>query len=164
MLNLLGEYDVKVDAKGRMMFPAKLRKALEEVIHHGLVINRDIFQKCLVLYPKPEWDKVNDEMSRLSRYNRKHQLFQRKFMKGATLLELDSAGRILIPSTLLEYAGIETGKSKELKVTGQGEKIDIWSKASYEAEILDEDFDFGELAEEVRRDIENQGGPEGSNK
>ena len=82
MLNLLGEYTCKIDAKGRLMFPARLRKQLETVLHNGLVINRDIFEGCLVVYPQPEWDKVNREMSRLSRYNRKHQLFQRKFMKG----------------------------------------------------------------------------------
>ena len=52
-------------------------------------MNRDIFEDYLVLYPKPEWDKVNAEMARLSRYNKKHQLFQRKFMKGATHVDLD---------------------------------------------------------------------------
>ena len=97
MLNLLGEYTCKIDAKGRLMFPARLRKQLETVLHNGLVINRDIFEGCLVVYPQPEWDKVNREMSRLSRYNRKHQLFQRKFMKGATHVELDGSGRINIP-------------------------------------------------------------------
>ena len=73
MLNLLGEHICRIDAKGRLMFPAKLRRQLDKVLHHGLVINRDIFEGCLVLYPKPEWDKVNTEMTQLSRYNRKHQ-------------------------------------------------------------------------------------------
>ena len=67
MLNLLGEHPCRIDAKGRLMFPAKLRKQLDGVMHHGLVVNRDIFEGCLVLYPKPEWDKVNAEMARLSR-------------------------------------------------------------------------------------------------
>lgn len=156
MLNLLGEYDCKLDAKGRIMFPSKLRKQLEEVIHHGLVINRDIFEKCLVIYPKPEWDKVNEEMSRLSRYNKKHQLFQRKFMKGATLLELDATGRILIPSSIMGHADLDPKSSKELKLTGIGEKMEIWSKANYDAKVLqdDEEFDFEDLAEEVRKDID----------
>ncbi len=72
MLNLLGEYKCKIDVKGRLMFPARLRRQLELILHHGLVVNRDIFEDCLVIYPQPEWDKVNNEMSRLSRYNRKH--------------------------------------------------------------------------------------------
>lgn len=156
MLNLLGEHHCKVDLKGRMMFPARFRKQLENLIHHGLVINRDIFSRCLVLYPKPEWDKVNEEMSRLSRYNQKHQLFQRKFMKGATLVELDTAGRLLIPSILLEYAEVDLKRNNELILTGLGEKMELWSSANYRKEILDEDFDFGALAEEVRKDIDQK--------
>ncbi len=155
MLNLLGEYDCKVDSKGRIMFPAKLRKQLEPVLSHGLVINRDIFAKCLVLYPKPEWDKVNEEMSRLSRYNRAHQQFQRRFMNGATAIELDSAGRMLLPASLIEYAGIDPKTAKEVKVNGIGQKIELWSKSAYEAEILDHGDDFGELAELVRKDLDN---------
>ncbi len=156
MLNLLGEYKCKIDVKGRLMFPAPLRRQLELILHHGLVVNRDIFEDCLVIYPQPEWDKVNQEMSRLSRYNRKHQLFQRKFMKGATHVELDGSGRINLPSLLLEHAGINAKEDNEIIVSGLGEKIEIWSKARYSASVLDdnEDFDFGDLAEEVRRDLE----------
>jgi MraZ protein len=156
MLNLLGEYTCKVDAKGRLSFPARLRKQLDGVLHHGLVLNRDIFEGCLVLYPQPEWDKVNAEMSRLSRYNRKHQLFQRKFMKGATHVELDGAARISIPAALLAHAGIDLAEGNEVVVSGIGEKIEIWSKARYDEQVLSDgdDFDFGDLAEEVRRDLE----------
>ena len=111
MLNLLGEHTCRIDVKGRLMFPARLRKQLDKVLHHGLVVNRDIFEECLVLYPKPEWDKVNSEMTQLSRYNKKHQLFQRKFMKGATIVDLDASGRLNIPAALLEYAGIENGSA-----------------------------------------------------
>jgi MraZ protein len=156
MLNLLGEHTCRIDAKGRLMFPARLRRQLEMVIHHGLVINRDIFENCLILYPKPEWDKVNDEMTQLSRYNKKHQLFQRKFMKGATLLELDSSGRLNVPAALLEYAGIDLKKGNEIIVSGLGEKVEIWSKEAYSKQVLsdEDDFDFGDLAEVVRKDID----------
>ena len=156
MLNLLGEHNCKIDAKGRLMFPARLRRQLESVIHHGLVINRDIFEKCLMLYPKPEWDKVNAEMTQLSRYNRKHQLFQRKLMKGATIVDLDASGRLNVPSALLEYAGIDLNNGNEIIVSGLGEKVEIWTKEAYQAQVLDdsEDFDFGGLAEDVRKDID----------
>jgi MraZ protein len=157
MLNLLGEYHCKVDAKGRLLFPARLKKQLENILHHGLVVNRDIFTDCLIIYPKPEWDKVNEEMSRLSRYNQKHQMFQRKFMKGATLLELDSVGRLSIPSVLLDHAGVND-KTNEIVITGLGEKMEVWSLAKYETSVLgDDDVDFGSLAEEVRKDIESRG-------
>jgi len=156
MLNLLGEHKCKIDAKGRLMFPARLRRQLENIIHHGLVINRDIFENCLVLYPKPEWDKVNGEMTQLSRYNRKHQVFQRKFMKGATLVDLDSSGRLNIPTALLDYAGIDLSKSNEIIVSGLGEKVEIWTVEAYQTQVLndEEDFDFGNLAEDVRKDID----------
>ncbi len=156
MLNLLGEYHCRIDAKGRVSFPAKLRKQLDRVLHDGLVVNRDIFEGCLVLYPKPEWDKVNAEMGQLSRYDRQHQLFQRKFMKGATLVELDGSGRMLLPSALLDHAGLEAGKAADCVVTGLGEKIEVWAKDRFENQVLgdDEDFDFGALAERVRQDIE----------
>jgi MraZ protein len=121
-----------------------------------LGVTRDIFEECLVIYPQPEWDKVNREMSRLSRYNKKHQLFQRKFMKGATHVELDGAGRMNIPALLLEHAGIELPNDNEIIVSGLGEKIEVWSKTRYDLNVLDdvEDFDFGLLAEDVRKDIE----------
>ena len=156
MLNLLGEYTCKIDAKGRLMFPARLRKQLDRVLHSGLVVNRDIFEGCLVIYPQPEWDKVNQEMSRLSRYNRKHQLFQRKFMKGATHVELDSSGRVNLPALLLDHAGIHIQSDNEVIVSGLGEKIEIWSKARYSQSVLEgpDEFDFGDLAEDVRRDLE----------
>lgn len=158
MLNLLGEYGCKVDAKGRLMFPSKLRKQLEEVLHHGLVLNRDIFEPCLVLYPKPEWDRVNAEMSRLSRYNRKHQAFQRKFMKGATLIELDATGRMLIPSALMSYAGIDPAGDNEVIVTGVLEKIEVWNAKRYDENVLnDDDEDFSDLADDIRRQIEGPG-------
>ena len=152
MLNLLGEHPCRIDAKGRLMFPAKLRKQLDGVIHHGLVVNRDIFEGCLVLYPKPEWDKVNAEMARLSRYNRKHQLFQRKFMKGATHVDLDGSGRINLPSALLAYAGINPKDANEVIVSGLGEKVEIWNQDAYNKQVIqDEDnLDFGLVADRDR--------------
>ena len=155
MLNLLGEYHCKADAKGRVLFPARLKKQLENILHHGLVVNRDIFTQCLVIYPKPEWDKVNEEMSRLSRYNQKHQLFQRKFMKGATMIELDAAGRMSIPSVLLEYIQINS-KENDLVITGLGEKMEIWNRGAYQNQVLGDDMDFSDLAEEVRKDLDGK--------
>ena len=100
-------------------------------------------------------------MSRLSRYDRNHQLFQRKFMKGATLVEVDASGRLLVPSALLGHAGLEAGKAGDCVVTGLGEKIEVWSKARFEEQVLggEDDFDFGALAETVRQDIDPSRNP-----
>lgn len=153
MLNLLGEHICKVDNKGRMLFPSKLRKQLEEVIHHGLVLNRDIYSNCLVLYPKPEWDRIQQDFSRLNRYNRNHLEFMRRFLNGATPLELDNAGRLSLPSHLLDYAGIDLKKSNELVVIGALEKMEIWSLANHNKMVTDNQSDFAALAEQVQRDL-----------
>ncbi|HLV53330.1 MAG TPA: division/cell wall cluster transcriptional repressor MraZ [Cryomorphaceae bacterium] len=144
MLNLLGEYDCKLDSKGRMMFPSGLKKQLQEVLHEGFVVNRDLFDKCLVIYPKREWEEVARRVGKLNRFVAKNVRFMRRFNNGATPVELDGAGRILLPASLTAYAELE----KEVKVTGSFGRIEVWSKANYEA-ALNEDVDLGALSEEV---------------
>ena len=155
MLNLLGEYDCKLDAKGRMLFPAGLRRQLQEVVHEGFVINRDLFDKCLVLYPMSQWEKVSSQVNKLNRFVAKNVRFIRKFNNGATKVELDSAGRMLIPSSLAGYAGLD----KKLKVAGNGDRIEIWSASEYQ-KMLDEDVDMASLAEDVMGDIDPDGDDE----
>lgn len=149
MLNLLGEYDCKLDAKGRMLFPAGLKRQLQEIIHEGFVVNRDMFDKCLVLYPMSEWDTVSRQVNKLNRFVAKNVKFIRKFNNGATRVELDSAGRMLIPQALSAFAGLE----KNVKMTGNGNRIEIWSASAYQA-MLDEDVDMAALAEEVMGSID----------
>lgn len=144
MLNLLGEYDCKLDAKGRLMMPSGLKKQLQDVVREGFVINRDLFEKCLVLYPMKEWKRVSAEIGTLNRFVRKNVLFIRRFNNGATQVDVDSNGRILIPSSLSAYAEMK----KELKVIGNGDRIELWSKENYEA-MLSEDIDMASLSEEV---------------
>ncbi len=144
MLNLLGEYDCKLDDKGRMMFPAGLKKQLQEVLHEGFVVNRDMFESCLVLYPTKQWAGVQGEINKLNRFVAKNVRFIRKFHNGATPVELDAAGRMLIPASLAGFAGI----TKDVKVTGSGDRIEIWDKAKYEA-MLNDGEDMASLAEDV---------------
>lgn len=153
MLNLLGEYTCKLDNKGRMLFPARLRKQLESVIHAGLVLNRDIYSKCLVLYPEPEWTRIQQDFNRLNRYNREHLEFQRRFLNGATVLELDNAGRLSIPSKLLEYAEVDLSKSNELVLVGAFEKMELWSEANHRKLFESNDQGFADLADKVQRDL-----------
>ncbi|MCH2213780.1 MAG: division/cell wall cluster transcriptional repressor MraZ [Flavobacteriales bacterium] len=147
MLNLLGEYDCKLDAKGRLMFPAALKRQLEDVLHEGFVINRDLFEKCLVLYPRGEWNTVSRQLDGLNRFIKKNVSFIRRFNNGATPVTLDGTGRLLVPMALAAYADFE----KEVKLMGNGDRIEIWSKLHYE-QMLNEDIDMGALSEEVMGD------------
>jgi MraZ protein len=154
MLKLLGEYPCKLDNKGRLLFPAKLRKPLEEVIHHGLVINRDIYNKCLVLYPQPTWERISTDLDEMNIYSDKHLDFVRYFLNGAEEVYLDSAGRINIPSNLLEYAEVDLKKNNELILCGLGQKMELWSKATREKKFNNPDFNFASLAKEVKDEIQ----------
>src|ERR1700749_2758582 len=105
MSHFLGEFDCKLDAKGRMMIPSNLKKQLPEAEKDGLVINRG-FEKNLVIYTRKEWDKIVEDLSKLNSYEKKTREFIRYFTRGASELMLDSANRVLLPKSLLEYAGI----------------------------------------------------------
>ncbi len=144
MLNLLGEYDCKVDAKGRLLLPAGLKKQLQEFAHEGFVVNRNIFDPCLDVYPMSEWNKVAEKLSKLNRFVRKEALFIRKFLNGATPVSPDGNGRLNLPVGLANYAQLK----KEVKVLGNNDRIEIWDKKLYE-QMLNEDIDFAALAEEV---------------
>lgn len=144
MTSLIGEFDCKVDAKGRFMFPVNLRKQLEEVFEKGFVINRNLHQKCLVLYPMSEWNKLNKKLSKLNRLIKANDVFVRKFTGGATSAEADNTGRVLLPKALVDYADIKT----DIKVLGSNNVIEIWDKKLYE-NFLDQDVDIEKLAEDV---------------
>lgn len=144
MTSLIGEFDCKVDAKGRFMFPVNLRKQLEEVFEKGFVINRNLHQKCLVLYPIGEWNKLNKKLSKLNRLIKANDVFVRKFTGGATAAEADNTGRVLLPKALVEYADIKA----DIKVLGSNNVIEIWDKKLYE-QFLDQDIDIEKLAEDV---------------
>jgi MraZ protein len=144
MTGLIGEFDCKVDVKGRFMFPVNLKKQLDIAFEKGFVINRNLHQKCLVLYPIAEWEKLNKKLSKLNRLIKANDVFVRKFTGGATGCEADSAGRILLPKALNDYADIKT----DIKVLGSNNVIEIWDKKLYE-DFLDQDVDIEKLAQDV---------------
>lgn len=144
MTGLIGEYDCKVDAKGRFMFPMDLKKQMNLLFDKGFVINRNLHQKCLVLYPLNEWEKLNKKLSKLNRLIKANDVFVRKFTGGATNIEADNTGRLLVPKSLNEYAGIQA----DLKVLGSNNVIELWDKKLYE-EFLLQDVDIEKLAEDV---------------
>jgi MraZ protein len=150
MRNLIGEFECNLDGKGRLMFPAGLRKQLGPD-ENRFVINRSIFESCLVLYPWDEWEDITRQLNKLNRFDRKNDRFIRKFRNGANEVELDGSGRILIPKRLKEFAGLQ----KELVLLASANKIELWDKSKYD-EVMDEDQeDFAQLAEEVMAGIDD---------
>ena len=148
MLNLIGTYECKADVKGRMMVPAALKKQLASVSTSGFVIKRAVFQPCLELYPMEEWQSLMEKMGKLNRFNRKNNDFIRRFTAGVKTVEMDSAGRLLIPKDLALFAGIE----KEIVISSAINIVEIWNKNKYEQAINDAASDFADLAEEVMGD------------
>ncbi len=140
----MGEYECKIDAKGRVMMPVALKKQIPTEAQSNFVINRG-FEQCLVIYPKNEWDTISEELNKLNLFSKKNRDFFRYFMRGATQLELDTNGRFLIPKSLLTYAGI----GQELVLFAFSNRIEVWNKATYESLLTDEPQDFANLAEEV---------------
>ncbi|RYY07183.1 MAG: division/cell wall cluster transcriptional repressor MraZ [Sphingobacteriaceae bacterium] len=151
MPHFLGEFECKLDVKGRMMIPSNLRKQLPEAEREGLVINRG-FEKHLVIYPRKEWDLILDDLSKLNQYEKKNREFVRYFTRGATEITPDAAGRILFPKTLLDYAGIGT----DLVLTGNLNKIEVWAKNAYDEQLDNEPENFANLAEEVMGNVRNK--------
>ena len=144
MSHFLGEFDCKLDAKGRMMIPSSLKKQMPEAEVSGLVVNRG-FEKHLVIYTRAEWDLITTELSKLNQYEKKTREFIRYFTRGATELSVDAAGRVLLPKLLLEYAGVES----DVVLSCQFNKIELWAKEAYEAQFDNEPENFAKLSEEV---------------
>jgi MraZ protein len=144
MLNLLGEYPSTLDAKSRVLLPAALKKQLGGEVPKGFVVNRDVFSECLVLYPMEEWNRTSADVRRLNRFDPENVEFIRRFLNGATPLELDANGRLLIPKPLMSYARLE----KDIVFTGMGDRIEIWSEALHKG-ALGGNVDFKSLAAKV---------------
>ena len=142
---LIGTYEVKADAKGRLMLPAVLKKQLAPVVQSGFVIKRAVFQPCLELYPMPEWEKLMQKVNKLNRFNKKNDAFIRRFTAGVKVVEVDTTGRLLIPKDLLNFSGI----TKHTVLATAVNIIEIWDKDRYEKAIDDAALDFADLAEEV---------------
>jgi len=148
MLNLIGTYECKSDVKGRLMVPSALKKQLAPVSAGGFVIKRAVFQSCLELYPMDEWQALMKKMGNLNRFNRKNNDFIRRFTAGVKTIDMDAAGRLLIPKDLFLFAGIK----KDIVISSAINIVEIWDKNKYEQAIKDVANDFADLAEEVMGD------------
>jgi len=145
MVTLSYTYECKVDSKGRAMLPGGLKKEMAAVLYDGFVVKKSVFEKCLELIPRKEWEKEMKKLDQLNRFVKKNLDFIRRFVAGVKPVELDSNGRLLIPKDLMAFAGIK----KEIVFTSQINKIEIWDKNTYENTINDSSVAFDKLAEEV---------------
>ncbi|MFO8147835.1 MAG: division/cell wall cluster transcriptional repressor MraZ [Bacteroidota bacterium] len=153
MVNLIGTYECKVDAKGRMMVPSALKKQLSPLLKDGFVLKRSVFQPCLELYPMEEWNKLMQKVNGLNRFKKKNNDFIRRFTAGVKTVEVDANGRLLIPKDLVSFAKID----KEIVLSSAINIIEIWDKDKYENAIDAAADDFADLAEDVMGNEESDG-------
>ena len=144
-MRFLGNIEAKTDAKGRAFLPATFRKVLQAGGDERLVLRKDVFQPCLVLYPGSVWNEQMDALrSRLNRWNKQHQQVFRQFVSEVELLTLDGNGRFLIPKRYLRMADI----IQDIKFVGMGDTIEIWSNKKAE-ELQMKPEEFGQALEEL---------------
>ncbi|MEI6059465.1 MAG: division/cell wall cluster transcriptional repressor MraZ [Bacteroidota bacterium] len=150
MIPLQGEHICRVDAKGRFMLPVALKNQVSTLLSEGFVVKRSIFSPCLELYPRSNWDELYLRiMSKMNRFNKKHNDFIRAYNAGLKELEIDGTGRILIPKDLAVFAEI-TG---DIVVTAKMDCIEIWDKARYDTVVSETQTNFPDLAEEILGNI-----------
>ena len=152
-MRFLGNIEAKMDAKGRAFLPAVFRKMLQ-ADNNGtvdadtslrLVLRKDVFQPCLVLYPESVWNEQMDALrQRLNRWNKQHQQVFRQFVSEVEVLTLDGNGRFLVPKRYLRMADIE----QDIKFVGMGDTIEIWSNAKAEQQQMAPE-DFSKALEEL---------------
>lgn len=133
-MRFTGNIDAKVDEKGRVFVPSSFRKILQREDSQGLILRRDVFQKCLVLYPQEVWNAQVDAITaRTNMFDRQGRDALRRYVAGAEAITLDSGGRMLIPRRYLE----ETGIKNEVRFIGVDDTIEIWERQAAEALLTD---------------------------
>ena len=148
MAGFLGEYEATIDAKGRFLLPGGVKKQMPEGTS-TIVISRG-FEKNLVLYPLKTWEAIEEKIKKWNDFNPKVSQFRTLFVGGASYVELDTAGRILLPPSLKEYAGL----SKDIMLASDIDKIKIWDSVKYKKLFEDISHDaFASLASEVMGNV-----------
>ncbi len=153
MLNRFsGDYDCKVDAKGRLALPAGVRKDLPEEYGNKVVVKRG-FEECLTLYAYDEWRRISDRIARLDEFNPEERALQRIFFRGSHELEFDKAGRINLPKSLLRAAKIES----DVLMASLGNRIEIWNPEVYEAWMEENLASYKDLASSHSKEVKDAG-------
>lgn len=150
MAGLVGEYEVKLDAKGRFLFPSGLRKQLPSANQRDFMLNKG-FEDCLTLFPLQEWEVLSQRLSKLNLFKPKNRMFYRLFHQGAKMVSLDKAGRVLVPTAHMERVGLK----QEVMLIAYNDRVEIWDKAKYFDMIEGSMADFADLADEVMGDLDH---------
>ena len=149
MSGLVGEFEVKLDSKGRFLFPSGLRKQLPANAQRDFMLNKG-FEDCLTLYPISEWEQVSKKLSKMKLFKPENRMFYRLFHQGAKHVSLDNAGSALVPSGHLERIGL----GQEVMLIAYNDRIEIWDKSKYFTMIEDNMTDFADLANKVMGDLD----------
>jgi MraZ protein len=145
MATFIGDYECKVDVKGRIILPMAFKKQMPAGAPDHFVVRKDIFENCLVLYAIDDWNRQLEKIrKRINPYNREHNMFLRNFFKGTAELSLDNNNRMLIPKRLLDLISAE----RDVVLAGQDGRIEIWSASLYETIEMPAE-DFANLAEKL---------------
>ena len=140
-----GENAINLDAKGRLAIPMRYRDAIQEQCNGRLVLTYSAFDSgALYLYPEQEWERVRDEVTGLSTFNPGHRSLQRKLVGSASAVEPDGNGRIQLPQTLRQVAGLE----KRVVLLGMGSRFEIWNETILNQKRIEEERSLDEAASE----------------
>ncbi len=134
------EFECKLDAKGRLVLPSRIKSQLPE--GSAEIVIRKGFEPCLILYPVVEFKKVFSKISGLSEFNEEYRKLQRNFLSGVVTVELDNNGRLLIPKNLLTYAQLD----KDALLVGIGSKVELWNPTVYEKQKINDPGELSKLA------------------
>ena len=144
-MRFIGNIEAKTDSKGRVFFPACFRRILQASGCDKVMLRKDVYQDCLVIYPEESWNKQLDLLrSRLDKWNARHQMIFRQFVADVEELGIDSNGRILLPKRYLGLAGIK----QEVRFIGMDDTIEIWAKEKLETPFMSPE-EFGRELEEI---------------
>lgn len=155
-MGFIGSSEAKLDAKGRVFLPANFRKGLGDGVGESLVIRRDIYEQCLVIYPLAVWnEQLSQVRRRLSRWDRHQQMLYRQLLSGVYDMPLDGSGRILLPKALQEAVGIRSA----VRFIGMDKTIEVWDPAV--ADSVMNDADFGRVFEAFMQGMDDDGCTDG---
>lgn len=144
-MRFIGNIEAKTDSKGRVFLPACFRRILQASGCDKVMLRKDVYQDCLVIYPEESWNKQLDLLrSRLDKWNARHQMIFRQFVADVEELGIDSNGRILLPKRYLGLAGIK----QEVRFIGMDDTIEIWAKEKLETPFMSPE-EFGRELEEI---------------
>ncbi len=147
-----GVSSVNLDAKGRLAIPSRYRERIGVLSDNALVLTVSPLDPCLWLYPLPEWEAVEAKLKNLSDFDRQSRRTKQMMRGYATDMELDGQGRILVPNTMREYAGLD----KQVMIFGQDNKFEIWAEDAWTSTHDEWKAELGadeETASEALRDL-----------